>query len=168
MDFTEKLGKDTYYFFKDPFNLKDWNPYLDPVGQLKRRRLCFLIVLVISIIIMTIWGVTEGSDAWITGGIIGAFIGAIYGFGIVNLLSFIIIEWEIIRDDFASLKDFKDPLYEFFPLIKMFLCILFIKTILWRPIKLFCYAVFLCPFIGIYQSIRLLIERGKLKKEGSI
>jgi len=144
-------------FFSDLLgDIMEWDPTCDPAGQLKRRCLCFLIVFLICTIIFI-----YGADDWITGGIIGAIFGTIYGFGIVNLLSFIRKEWWNIRDSFSiRLKDYD---YDIFAFIKQFLFVLFIMTILWRPIKLICYAVYLSPFIGIYQGIRLLIERVKLK-----
>jgi tetratricopeptide (TPR) repeat protein len=147
-----------------------WDPEYNPGGQIKRRNIAFFIVLGIGLIIGAI--VSQGSlEQWIAGLIVGAIFGAIYGFGIVNLLRFVIKEWRNIKDDFAFFADLKDLQDNggngIFDRIKYFLgklLIVLLKTLIWRPIKVICYAAYLSPFIGIYQGIRLLIERGRLKR----
>jgi len=157
---TQSTSKQVSYsnFLDD---LTDWDPTYDPRGQLKRRGIGFLIVLVIGLITGVIGlGWLSGG---ITGGMTGAIFGAIYGFGIVNLLAFIINELKNIRNDFVGLREYFDDISA---LIKRFLFVLIIKTI-YRLFKVLLYTLYLSPFIGIYQGIRLLIERGKLKRSSS-
>ena len=149
-------------------DLTDWDPTYDPRGQLKRRNIAFLIVLSIGLIIGAIALGTSYQTQWIIGGIVGAILGAIYGFGIVNLLRFVVNEWANIKVDFAFLADLDEHQGDgIFALIKDFLLkLLFVlfRTLIWRPFKLICYALYLSPFIGIYQGIKLLIEQRKQKR----
>jgi len=146
--------RDLGYFIIDFLGLTYWDPTDDPRGQLKRRNIAFIIVLAGGLIIGAIAGMGNISSV-ISMAIVGGIFGAAYGFGIVNTLAFIINELRNIRNDFVNLRDYLDDIVV---LIKRFFFVLIIKTI-YRMFKVLGYAFFACPFIGIYQGIRLLIER---------
>jgi len=134
----------------------------DPNEDLKRR-LKFIIVLVgIWFIIGMIYSFSHYSthnviQALLLSLIIGIIMGVLGGIGIVPWLGYAKDEFELIpyhiKECFADANGIVD-------LIKILLLDMIILILLWIPIKLFFLSL-ICPFIGIYQIIILLIERKK-------
>jgi tetratricopeptide (TPR) repeat protein len=141
-------------------------------AELKKRRIVLLVFTVIGAIgIAMAFGIDSyqgGMSVWIGSGIAGAILGLFFGFGIVPWLEFVKNEWENIKDRFRSDSDYvegigclarmKSLLFNFF--------VSLIITLFWSTIKLWFLLCIISPFVGIYQFIKLLIERRRIKRNG--
>jgi len=112
-------------------------------ASIKKRFRFIIVFATVPLIISTIASVIVGDIEIIGAGIAFAIIGSIYGIGIVPWL------------DFAK-EDLKGFL-EYFPLS--------LVSLLWKPLKLYVLFLCVCPFIGIYQIVKLLRERRKDKQK---
>ena len=130
----------------------------DAHDQKKRRKffwIFFVLGLIIGQILVSPSGVEIAAQI-IAGAVMGLILGVLLGFGSFPWIGFAKGEWEKVVDDFKTILDDADGIVG---IVKNIIIVL-ILTFFVRPIKLFL-LLYICPFIGIYQSIKRLAQRKK-------
>jgi len=126
-----------------------------PRVELKKRlmviRTFVLVGMVIGIIRSHINGVA--TEHVINNGLFFAIIAFIYSVGIVPWLT-------IVKRDFGKIPDDFSEVFEKTGITEIMKGLFFavILTVLWRPLKLLFLLLYISPFIGIFQLMKLLIE----------
>jgi len=150
------------------------NPGAESKKRFRSIRKFVVVLLIIGVALGTILGAigiilggAMGTDAWtgvimigLMGGLYSVFIGLILGIGIVPWLLYVKRDLKNISTYFRKAKgEINETIQEvegktIIGTIKSYI-FAFLLTLFWKPFKLMCLLIYVCPLIGIYQIVKL-------------